>query len=97
VFVIIGLALLLTQVTGAYSFLLAAQCRASCADDQPDGCCSPSCVDCSCCFHAQPVPTVASATLSAPAPDWTPVADLCGTLPIPEPNDILHVPISTLA
>jgi len=97
VFVIIGFALLLTQVGGAYSFLLAAECRAGCADDRPDGRCAPLCTDCSCCFHAQPVTRAATATLTAPARGWAPLREFCGALPSPEPNDILHVPISALA
>ena len=73
-------------------------CSTGCADDDAQGECAPTCVDCACCSHVKPL------AVAVPLPGF--VSPLLRTpritLEDAEPSsadadDILHVPIAPLA
>ena len=89
-----GLALYVALAIGEAPVLGSTVCAQECADDDADGHCAPTCSDCACCAHIRvmTVPVAMRAIVPATAarlPQRTVDAP-----PIPEPREILHVPIA---
>jgi hypothetical protein len=67
-------------------------CTEQCDDDDANGQCPPSCVDCSCCLHTTPMVS-APVQLAAPhGVELTPVFLEPSPLHSADPRAILHVP-----
>ncbi|NOK19954.1 hypothetical protein [Corallococcus carmarthensis] len=94
--------MLLAPVGGGLAHALgpaqAETCLTGCSDDDAQGQCAPTCVDCTCCTHAKPL------AVAVPLPGLADsrFQDPPLTLEAAEPSsadadDILHVPIVPLA
>lgn len=73
-------------------------CLTGCADDDAQGQCAPTCVDCACCSHVRPLAVAAPLSELEDSPFREPPI----ALEVVEPSsadadDILHVPIVPLA
>ena len=88
----------LAQASGAYTYLLGGgSCAQTCDDDQPDGWCAPTCMDCACCGHARLVTIKVGLTVPDFVPRWLPGRAVAHVVLDPAPRDIAHVPITPLA
>jgi hypothetical protein len=69
-------------------------CAQKCVDDDDEGRCGPTCRDCACCVHGRAITMPAAiVALSSAAPPRTPERTVL-VPPLPEPREILHIPIA---
>ncbi|GMT99387.1 hypothetical protein KH5H1_35060 [Corallococcus caeni] len=72
-------------------------CLTGCADDDAQGQCAPTCVDCTCCTHAKPLAVAVPLPGLADSPFRAPPIPLDASEPSSaDADDILHVPIAPL-
>ncbi len=90
----IGLSLYVALATGEAALIASRACAEACTDDDTSGNCAPSCDDCLRCAHVRPLAVTHRIEVDILAVYFAPLEQTQKTPSVPEPAEILHVPIA---